>query len=236
MKNILFFIFFISTLAKAETTYIPGEVIGWLASPFFGQFCIPEGSKVGDLLPNKLSGNFAKVRSLDRASKGCENQANPIRADVDFIISKSNVKLSIPESYSPMFVSDIDKFNGLLLKANLGSFFNEDILTISSFRRGVIPNLQLFAQELQKKEMGRIENMKEEIINLKNIKVYKYEDIKENKCLFCSEDAIVLTALADTGKDEIIVLQIKLSTSKFKTEKDRLIGILASLIWTENSI
>jgi len=135
-----------------------------------------------------------------------------------------------------MFVSDIDKFNGLLLKANLGSFFNEDILTISSFRRGVIPNLQLFAQELQKKEMGRIENMKEEIINLNNIKVYKYEDIKENKCLFCSEDAIVLTALADTGKDEIIVLQIKLSTSKFKTEKDRLIGILASLIWTESLI
>lgn len=235
-----FFLVFLSMLfisnVKAETVYVPGELIDSLIG-LTGQYCVPKNSKVGDLLPS-LSGHVARIKHLDWLSNGCgDNKDTPVRADVEFIFTKSYVKLNIPENLSTQPVSELDRFKGVIYIGDTGIISGYKV-TISSFKRSMILDIQKLLDNLENKEINSLKEVKDKRLdNLTrgNTKIYKREVIGVLKCLLCTDDKVHLIALADDGKDELILLQAEISSAKYDTEKDKLISILTSLDWLEGS-
>ena len=201
-----------------------------------GKYCVTKDSKVGDMI-NSLGGHSARVRHIDWAANGCDDQNKPVRAGVEFFFSKSSVKLNIPDGISSNQISELDRFKGIIFIGDAGLFSGYKI-TISSFKRSMIYDVQKLLDDLESKviiEVKEVKDKKNDTIIQGNATIYKREVVSVTKCLICSDDEIDLIALADTGKDELILLQTKLTSSKYLAEKDKLIGILTSLDWLESS-
>jgi hypothetical protein len=233
-KTFLLFLLLFTSFVKAETVYIPGKLIDALIG-LTGKYCIAKDSKVGDII-SSLGGHTARVTHIDWLPNGC-NTEKPARADVDFFFSKSFVKLNIPDGISSRQINELDRFKGTIFIGDTGLFSGYTI-TISSFKRSMIYDVQKLLDNLESKEISAVKEVKDkknDTIFHSNTTIHKREVIGVTKCLICSEDKIHLIALADAGKDELILLQTEVALSNYDAEKDKLMGILTSLDWLEGS-
>jgi hypothetical protein len=233
-KTFLLLLLFTS-FVKAETVYIPGKLIDSLIG-LTGKYCVAKDSRVGDILPS-LGGHTARVRHIDWLPNGCNAEDKPARADVDFLFSKTFVKLNIPDGISSKPITELDRFKGIIFIGDTGLFSGYKF-TISSFKRSMIYDAQKLLDNLESKEISAVKEVKDkknDTIIQGNTTIYKREVIGVTNCLICSDDKIHLIALADSGKDELILLQTELSLSNYDAEKDKLMGILTSLDWLEGS-
>lgn len=235
-KFTFLFLFLFSGFAKAQTVYVPGELIDSLMG-LTGQYCVPKNSKVGDITPS-LGGHTSRIKHLDWLPNGCgDNKNTPVRADVDFLFSKSYVKLNIPDGVSSQPITELDRFKGVIYIGDTGLISGYKI-TISSFKRSMVLDVQKLLDDFEAKEVNAVKEVKDkksDTVTQANTKIFKREVVGVTKCLICTEDKTHLIALADSGKDELIFLQAEVASSKYDTEKDKLIGILTSLDWLEGS-
>ena len=234
-KTFLLFLLLFTSFVKAETVYIPGKLIDALIG-LTGKYCVAKDSKVGDII-SSLGGHTARVTHIDWLPNGCNTEDKPARADVDFFFSKSFVKLNIPDGISSRQINELDRFKGTIFIGDTGLFSGYTI-TISSFKRSMIYDVQKLLDNLESKEISAVKEVKDkknDTIFHSNTTIHKREVIGVTKCLICSEDKIHLIALADAGKDELILLQTEVALSNYDAEKDKLMGILTSLDWLEGS-
>ena len=99
--------------------FIPGGVIGKIGDAITGaegDICVKDSTKVGEVMTS-ASGNKATVKSLAGTSSRCQNPALPIRALLVFeYLGSSKACIDIPDGYDPKPLSDLQRFNGNLLK------------------------------------------------------------------------------------------------------------------------
>jgi len=234
-KFFIYFILLSSSFANADTVYISSELLNSLVG-LTGKYCVTKDSKVGDLI-NSLGGHYAEVKHIDWLPNGCDDEDKPVRAGVEFFFSKSSVKLNIPDGISSEQINDLDRFKGIIFIGRSGLFSGYKV-TISSYKRSMVYNVQKLLDDIESKvisEDKKVKDKNNDTIIQGNTTIYIREVVSVTKCLICSDDEIDLIAIADTGKDELILLQTQLTSSKYTAEKDKLIGILTSLDWIENS-
>jgi len=110
--------------------FIPGSATRAIADSITGakgNICVKEGTQVGQILTSG-NGNSAKVLSLSGTSSICPNPAQPIRAELEFTYNfSSKAGIELPDDFQPGTVSDLEMFNGILLKATSKSTRNHGI-------------------------------------------------------------------------------------------------------------
>ncbi|MDR3483208.1 MAG: SHOCT domain-containing protein [Burkholderiaceae bacterium] len=100
--------------------FIPGSAARSIADSITGakgNICVKEGTQVGQILSSG-NGNTAKVLSLSGTSSICPNPAQPIRAELEFTYNfSSKAGIDLSDDFKPSTLTDLEMFNGLLLKA-----------------------------------------------------------------------------------------------------------------------
>lgn len=105
-----------------------------------GNICVKEGTEIGQIITSP-NGNTAKVLSLSGTSSICPNPALPIRAELEFNFSfTSRAGIDLSDDYQPTVLSDLDKFNGILLKATSKSTKNQGVVISATTKK---PNMDL---------------------------------------------------------------------------------------------
>jgi len=100
--------------------FIPGSSVRAVADSITGakgNICVKEGTQVGQILSSG-NGNTAKVLSLSGTSSICPNPTQPIRAELEFTYNfSSKAGIDLPDDFQTSKLTDLERFNGWLLKA-----------------------------------------------------------------------------------------------------------------------
>jgi len=137
MKRLAFvFALIVAGLTVSNSAYawffffIPGSATRAVADAFTGakgNICVKEGTQAGQILTSG-NGNTAKVLSLSGTSSICRNPALPIRAELEFTYNfSSKAGIDLSDDFQPGTITDLERFNGWLLKATSKSTRNHGI-------------------------------------------------------------------------------------------------------------
>lgn len=132
--------------------FIPGSAtraIGDAITGAKGNICVKEGTQVGQILTAN-NGNTAKVISTSGTSSICQNPALPIRAELEFTYDfSSKAGIDLPDEFQPTTLTDLDRFNGMLLKATSKNTKNHGI-QISSTTKKQNLDIETMANNLER--------------------------------------------------------------------------------------
>lgn len=125
--------------------FIPGSATRSVADTFTGakgNICVKEGTQLGQIL-TAGNGNTAKVLSLSGTSSICPNPAQPIRAELAFTYAfSSQAGIDLTDDYQPNQLTDLERFNGMLLKATSKTTRNRGLQISATTKK---PNLDIEA-------------------------------------------------------------------------------------------
>ena len=124
--------------AHAWIIIIPGALKQALADAFTGargNICVKEGTQAGQVIESP-NGNNAKVLSVSGTSGMCRNPATPIRAELEFTNNfTSKAGIDMPDEYQPTEITDLERFNGILMKAASKTTKNQGVTISSAVRK-----------------------------------------------------------------------------------------------------
>jgi len=193
--------------------FIPGSAlraIGDAATGAKGNICVKEGTQVGQIL-NSPNGNSAKVLSVSGTSSICQNPALPIRAELGFTYrfsSKAGIELS--DDFQPATLTDLERFNGFLLKAASKSKSNHGIQITATTKK---PNSDIrtmannIEQTMQKSQrLKDVASDKSESLTINGAAAVRFEIAGTLNSLFSQRITYLYTILE--GDDEIVIVNV----------------------------
>lgn len=221
----------ISTQANAWFFFfLPGSVTRSISDAITGargNICVKDGTKVEDVITSP-SGNTAKVVSVSGSSSNCQNPALPIRAELEFtykFVSKAGIELS--DDYEAKPITDLEKFNGSLLKAAAKSTPNQGVI-VSAIGKSANRDLKSLASGIESSSLKNV-NFKEvksqnpESINIKGMPAIRWEIVASLKGLFGADVTYLYTIIE--GGDEFVLINTYAPTSFFQRNKAELVKI-----------
>jgi len=189
--------------------FIPGSVTRGISDSFTGakgNICVGENAKAGDTLPS-TTGNIAKVVSVSGTSSMCQNPALPIRAEVEFQITfNSKAGINLPEDYESKPITDLQRFNGMLLRASSKTAANTGVL-VFAVKRTPNADLASIANAAEKRQINALEDAKSsnpEQFVINGAKALRFEVNGKLKGLFGSQMTYLITFIE--GDSEIVIV------------------------------
>jgi hypothetical protein len=204
--------------------FIPGSATRAISDSFTGakgNICVKDGTRAGDVLTSG-GGNTAKVLSVSGTSSICKNPATPIRAELEFtynFASKSGIELS--DDYEAKPITDLERFNGFVLKAISKNTKNQGV-QVSSVAKKPNDDLQTRANSISENSLKNI-NFKEvradnsEQIVINGTKAVRWEIIATLRGLFGQDVTYMYTLLE--GDHELVLLNAYTPTSNYAARK-----------------
>jgi hypothetical protein len=205
--------------------FIPGSVTGKISDALSGaegDSCVGPNAKVGDVIKSP-TGNTATVKSLSGTSSRCRNPELPIRALLTFNYSfSSKAGMNIPEGFESKPVSEMQRFQGFLLRA-------ENPLTKAGFAVSALPRTATVdaasvATKVEAHMKTLIDDAKtsaEEELTIKGLRALRFEMEGKNKGLFGGTFIYVVTLLE--GSTEVLVVNAWAPTkADFSKEREEL--------------
>lgn len=214
---------FITTQANAWFFFfLPSSVtskIGDAITGAEGENCVTAASKVGDILKSP-SGNTATIKSLSGTSSRCQDPNMPIRALLVFNYQfSSKAGMDIPDGFEQKPLTDMQRFQGNLLKAENSSlklgFF------VSSRGRDASTDSPAIAQAIATRMISTLEEGKtlnEEQLSVNGMKAYRFEVAGKSKALFHPKFTYVVTVLE--SERELVVVNAWTPTDGYEKNKD----------------
>ncbi len=187
---------------------IPGSVTSKISDFFSGQrgdYCVDTMTNVGDVLTSP-AGNKAVVKSLSRESDRCPEPKRPIRAEIEFQTTMSSkAGIDLPDAFKPIELSEMQRFNGVLLNAsdgwrNIGLFISARPRASQSDGGVLARNITISLQKSA--EDGKVSN--EEILTINGMRAYRFKFAFKNKGLFGRSLTKVVTVL-ESEQEFVIV-------------------------------
>lgn len=212
MKKIKLVLFFCATMFAVNANawfffFIPGSATRAVSDAVTGargNICIKDTYKVGDTITSP-SGNTAKVISLSGTSSICNNPATPIRAELEFTYAfSSKAGIELNDDYEPVVLTDLERFNGQLLKAKSKTIKNKGVL-VSAIARTTQTDILQLANNMEKSMSNNLkevvtQNSEELMIN--GLKAVRFELIGSSKGVFGQRFIYQITIIE--GKEEVV--------------------------------
>jgi hypothetical protein len=204
--------------------FVPGSVTRAIGDAFTGSkgnICVKEGTKAGDVL-NANNGNTAKVISVSGTSSICQNPVLPIRAELEFTYSfSSKAGIDLPDDYESRSLTELERFNGFVLKAESKTTKNQGVQVSSTAKK---PNrdLQTMANNIETSNL-RNPNFKQahsqnpEQIIVNGMNAIRWEIVGTLKGLF-GQDVTYLYTLLE-GDDEVVLVNVYSPRDRFAEQK-----------------
>jgi hypothetical protein len=251
MKRHILFAAFISLLSTSAHAwfffFIPGSLSRSASDAMTGakgNLCVGEKIEVGHTFTSS-SGNTAKVLSLSGTSSICQNPAQPIRAEIEFnytFSSKAGIELS--DDFKPGNITDLERFNGFLLKATSSSI-REHGIQISATTKKPTLSLQTMANNIERSMLANQKfsgatSQNAEEIKINGMPAVRFEISATIKGMFGSKVTYLYTILE--GDDEYVVVNVYSLTDYLEEHREelkqyasRINGIHAISTATDNS-
>jgi hypothetical protein len=187
--------------------------------------CIASTNKVGDKIRSPIgSSSYSIVKSLSGTSSRCQAQTHPILANVETVIGVSpHFQMEIPDDYKAYPITDVDKFNGIVLNAGSGNDGNKWLYVFIRQRETSITPEAIMQATINTatplfKEAPVIKNQEELIIN--GMKAWRFEMIGATKKLFAPSLTYLNTVLE--GDNEYLFIEAYTKTSNYEQDKQSL--------------
>ena len=212
--------------------FIPGSVTRAVADAISGakgNICVREAAKVGDVVPS-AAGNTMKILSVSGTSSMCTNPALPIRADVEFTFTfKSNAGVNLTEDFEAKPLTDLQRYNGILLIANSKTIKNKGVV-INSREKKSNADPQSIASSVEKIQIGNLAEgigKNAEQLKLNGSNAWRFEVHGKTKGIFGTEMVYIITVLE--GDNEILVVNAFTEVSRYEKDKDELRKVSAEI-------
>jgi hypothetical protein len=204
--------------------FIPGSATRSISDAVTGakgNICVKESAKEGDILTSP-NGNTAKILSTSGTSSICKNPATPIRADIEFTFQfNSKAGIDIPDDYENVPLTDLERYNGNLLKAKSKSNKNTGFTVISTTKR---PNfdIQTWANNIDRIQQSNpnllnAKTIASEEITIKGMRALRFQVQGTLKGVF-GDDITYLYTLIE-GDNELVNITFYQPTAKFNLEE-----------------
>jgi hypothetical protein len=218
MKRFVFIFFFLwlGLISSAHAWFfffIPGSVVqstGDAISGAKGKMCVKEGIDVGHVFTS-TNGNTAKVISLSGTSSICQNPAIPIRAEVEFTYSfASKAGIELTEDFTASSLTDLERFNGFLLKATSSSV-KEHGVQISATTKQPTNSIQSVANAIEQRMIANpklldTKSQNIETLTINGMPAVRFEISTTLKGVFGTDVTYFYTILEGDG--EIVVINV----------------------------
>ncbi len=187
--------------------------------------CIAATYKVGDKIPSPIgSSSYSIIRSISGSSSRCQVQTNPNLANVEMVIGVTpKFNMEIPDEYKINSLTDLNKFNGVLLSAtsvngnnrHLFVYFRQREATISpeSIMQALVTGMTPYF-----KEAPITKNQEELLVN--GIKAWRFEIIGTEKGIFSPSLTYQLTMLE--GDSEYVMVNAVSKTDNYEDKKQEM--------------
>lgn len=179
--------------------FIPGGVVNKIGDAFTGaegDNCVKDTTRVGDVITSP-AGNKATVKSLSGTSSRCQNPALPIRALLVFDHTfSSKAGIDVPEGYEPETLTDMQRFEGGLLKAE--NWKTKAGFYISTAKRAPTSDMSMFARNIAGRMstlMDDAVNSNDETIQVNGLNALRFEVRGKNKGIFGRKLLYVVTII-----------------------------------------
>lgn len=193
-----------------------------------GNICVKDTYKEGDVITSPNTGDTAKILSLSGTSSICQNPALPIRAELEFTFNFSpKAGVDLTDDYEPAEITDLERFNGWVLKAKSKTQNNQGIHIVSYKRKPTLEIAQM-ANNIESKLIanpkfkdGVSKNSEKLIIN--GMPAVRFEVTGTLSGLFGSQVTYLYTILE--GDSEILVINTFAPTDKFDAAKSDFLSV-----------
>jgi hypothetical protein len=209
--------------------FLPGSVTGKIADAITGaegDICVSSSAIVGETF-NSANGNVATIKSLSGTSSRCKQPELPIRAKVEFKMSStfsSKAGINLPDGYKPKGITDLQRFNGMLLIA-LNSL-NDTGVAVTTVKHDVISDMDTYVNNVRVKSLDSLDEPEQsatEELMIKGLKAWRYETKGKLKNLFGTRYTYVMTIIQ--GDNEVLALNSWCKTNEYEKYKDEIEGI-----------
>ena len=215
--------------------FLPGSAtrsIGDAITGAKGNICVKDTAQVGDVITSPNTGDTAKIISLSGTSSICQQPSLPIRAELEFTFNfspKAGVELT--DEYEPTPISDLDRFNGWILKVKSKSQNNQGIQIVSYQRKPTLEIAQM-ANNIETKATNN-PNLKDAVsknaekLTINGMPAIRFEITGTLKGLFGSQETYLYTILQ--GDNEILVINTYAPTDKFDAVKPEFLALATKI-------
>jgi len=239
MKSARFFALLIGALCASNAHawfffFIPGSAtraIGDAVTGSKGNVCVKEGTQVGDVITSS-NGNTAKVLSVSGNSSICRNPVTPIRAELEFTFSfSSKAGLDLPDDYSASTLTDLDRFNGWLLKSISKSAMNIGIQVSATPKKANVDIGQM-ANNIERNMQNNaalkdVASSQAETIEINGLQAVRFELAATIKGVFDRKIIYMYTIIE--GTDEIVILNTFAPINTFAQRKSEFLKVAQSI-------
>jgi hypothetical protein len=204
--------------------FIPGSATRSISDAVTGakgNICVKESAKEGDILTSP-NGNTAKILSTSGTSSICKNPATPIRADIEFTFKfNSKAGIDIPEDYENVPLTDLERYNGNLLKVKSKSLKNSGFIVTSTTKRPDF-DIKSWANNIDKYQQSNpnllnAKTIAPEEITIKGMRALRFQVQGTLKGVF-GDDITYLYTLIE-GDNELVNITFYQPTAKFNLEE-----------------
>ena len=204
--------------------FIPGGVtraIGDAVTGARGNICVREGTQAGQTI-NSPTGNTAKVLSVSGTSSICRDPRLPIRAELEFTFAfSSKAGINLPDDMEPQSLSDLERFNGYLLKARSKTVANAGIV-ITAIARKPSSDIQTAANNVERSMLNNqavkeVKSQNSEKLTINGMAAVRFELVAQLKGVFGPTVTYLYTILE--GDNEIAVVNAYAPRDYFEAHK-----------------
>lgn len=173
-----------------------------------GDICVKEGTQAGQTL-NSPNGNTAKVISVSGTSTICRTPGLPIRAELEFTYKfSSKAGIELPDDLQPGPLSDLDRFNGFLLKATSKTTSNHGLMITSTTRKPT-SDIRTMANNIEQAMLKsprfkEAASQKPEALKINGMEAVRFEVLGTLTGVFGQKITYLYTVLQ--GDEEIVVV------------------------------
>ena len=159
--------------------------------------CVRASTKAGDVITS-TAGNIAKVRFITGASPLCTDPMLPLRADIVFLNSLSQVfKVQIPADYVPIALNELQQFNGTLLIAESKTSDNLGVVVDAIVRPATL-SLATLANNLEKIQISQMQDARSqspEQLRINGMNAIRFEVVGKLKGLYEQPETYQITLI-----------------------------------------
>ena len=210
--------------------FIPGRS-GSSESGSNADLCYKEGVNVGDVVTSPSTGNTYTVTNVYGTSSRCSVAGNPIRIAVDYHFDfSSGAGINLPDDFEATPLTDLERFNGWLLKAKSNDprykgFRGININFVK--KKDASSNIEDFGNAVEKRLYSILENASTK--NPERFKVdghdaLRFEVTGANKGVFGTTNTYLVNII--DGNGELIAVNAFNRASDFENSKPEFIKIV----------
>ena len=193
-----------------------------------GDTCISSSFKVGDSIPSPIGkDNNAVIKSISGTSSKCK-EPFPKLATVQFnIMTSSKAGIDIPDDYEQQkqALTDLQKFNGIILIANSKTTRNKGFIVFYRQRGDLKNSPESISQAaVSGMSLTDTETKNEQQLSINGMNAWRFEFSGKLKGVFGSRETYQITILE--GDNEYVVISGYTPESNYENEKED-IGLLA---------